>query len=276
MKNLIYIFIFVCSLGHGQHAPFSPKCKEVTAWTAQLSTYPSPKTVTAVNLFIIRSLNNSNWSKLDRFWLLAQDIETNAKISIANPTSTAITSVNSPTFTAYNGYQGNGSSQYLNTNFNPGNGGTYKFLQNDAEIGFYSLTNNSGNKADIGAIDNPATGSGLYSNIRSAGGTYNWTLNANSSVVGSTNTDSRGLFSLQRTASNLQTSYKNGVSFNTDATVSQSIKNLNIFIMAWNNSGTAGVYSDRKIAITYMGGALTQSTFYADVQYLATLLGFNQ
>ena len=91
---------------------------ETKSWLAVLPSRPSAQVINAVNTFIRTCIADGNWQLLDRFWLFAQDIQANAVYSIVNPTSTACTQVNSPTWTQYQGYTGNGSNMYLNTNLN--------------------------------------------------------------------------------------------------------------------------------------------------------------
>src|SRR5262249_57621708 len=57
------------------------------------------------------------WAGLDRLWLFAAENSQQALIDLV--ARAGATAVNSPTFTATRGWQGNGTSSYLHSHFNP-------------------------------------------------------------------------------------------------------------------------------------------------------------
>ena len=78
------------------------------------------------------------WDKLDVFYVFATNGDSDfATLNWKAPSSHQVTKVNSPTFTADSGFAGNGSSSYLNTNYNPANSGT-NYTLNDASISIWS------------------------------------------------------------------------------------------------------------------------------------------
>jgi len=76
------------------------------------------------------------WSKLDTFAMFANDGGSNFGL-IDWKRLSLYTGVNSPTFTNNQGFQGNGTSSYIDVNYNPSISGT-NYSQNNASIGFYS------------------------------------------------------------------------------------------------------------------------------------------
>lgn len=77
------------------------------------------------------------WSKLDLLYVFATDGDSDyATLNWKAPSSHQVTKVNSPTFTADSGFNGDGSSAYLDTNFNIANHAT-NYTQNNASTFTY-------------------------------------------------------------------------------------------------------------------------------------------
>ena len=72
------------------------------------------------------------WSKLDTFAVFATDGSSNFAL-IDWKRLVLMTAVNSPTFTTNDGFQGNGTSSYIDTNFNPSTQGV-NYTQNSAGV----------------------------------------------------------------------------------------------------------------------------------------------
>lgn len=83
------------------------------------------------------------WSKLDTFAVFATDGSSDFAL-IDWKRLTQYTAVNSPTFTTNVGYNGNGTSAYINTNFNPSTSGVNYTLNNASRIMFGDLPSDSG------------------------------------------------------------------------------------------------------------------------------------
>lgn len=247
---------------------------ETKAWLSVLPSRPSSLVINAVNTFIKSSKASGNWQLLDRFWLFGQDIEANSLYSIVNPTSTVATATAAPTFTAYQGYDFNGTTQYLNTNYNPNTAGV-NYVLNSSSHGLYCIENgNSAFAWDIGVYD------ALYgSSLSLRDGTDTMYGKSNCLVANSTSvasTDSRGLFVFARTTSTAMAIFKNGSSVVSDTDVSAVVPNNNFFVGALNNNGAAAAFGSKKLAIAFTGsGGINQASFYTETQILATSLGFN-
>jgi len=102
--------------------------------TAQGDALPSESQQALGNALVIALKSAGVWAKLDSFALYA----TNGSASFALIDWVRLskyTAVNSPPFTSNVGYKGDGTSAYINTNFNA-NSGT-NFLQNSASIFSY-------------------------------------------------------------------------------------------------------------------------------------------
>jgi hypothetical protein len=248
---------------------------ETALW---LNTIPNPASaleINAINQFIGQCKQDGNWQLIDCFWLFAQSNQANSRLCIKRPSATACTEVNSPSWTAYRGFTGNGTTSYLNSNYNETTNGV-NFTQNSASIFVYSRTNeNAATTAEIGHSD--ATNK-TFLVCRSTANQISIPINM-SGGAGSpalSNTDGSGLFQLSRTASNLSTCYRNGTSLGTSAQVSNGIVNNNMYICADNLNGAAALFSVKQIAIAGVGGGNIDAVkFNNAIQTLAVQLAFN-
>lgn len=244
---------------------------QVQAWINQLSApLPSASYLSAVNTMVAGMITDGNWYELDKFCIFATEQQQHARICLVNPTSTAITEVNSPTWTAGQGYTGNGSNMYLNLNFN-GRTQSIKYQRDSGCVGAYLRTNVNDGGVEIGHQD---TSSFTYILPRLTN--LQWArINVNPAVT-SANTDSRGMFASVRTTSLLYGGYKNGASVSSNSSASMDIPNNNMYAMAWNSNGVTTNFSSRQISMIYIGsGAMNQATFYTRFQTFATTIGFN-
>ena len=181
-----------------------------------------------------------------------------------------ITAVNSPTFTASQGYNGNGTNSYLNTNYNPTTNGV-KYTLDSASLYVYSRTNSNNSKIDIGHSN--ATSYATL-DLRDGGSFYR-SINQINLISGTVVANSLGLFSGVRLASQDVRSFKNGVSLLGNTTDSSTLINNNMYVLALNSNGTASNFSARQLSLSAIGsGVVNQSTFYTAVQALGTSIGW--
>jgi hypothetical protein len=202
------------------------------------------------------------FAKLDRLWIFAQATEALALVDlVASATATA---VNSPTFTANQGYTGNGTSSYVETNYNPGDGGTYKYLQNDAHFSDWDLTSSTADNTMCGNSANSASfqwfSSALYPRLNDIGG-----ANSPGTAVGHN--------LVTRSVSNLRTFYQSGASVGTDAAVTHAIQNRTFRVLG---ATEANVFSTHQLAAFSAGGGLTATeaaNFYTRLRTYMTAVG---
>lgn len=159
------------------------------------------------------------------------------------------------------------ASGYIDTGYCPNTSGN-KWLQNDASFCFY-LSKLGGQAADSSMIPfgiRDTTNSRRIASlqVRISGDITLGNLNrsndaANSTFVASGVTEWAGYHSLDRTASNLTTYYKNGESAGTSAQASGTFNGstLNAYLLAWNENGTAGfLYKKTPLGMWAGGGSL--------------------
>ena len=217
---------------------------------------------------------DGNWQLLDRMWIMAADNQQNARVSIINPTSTQITEVNSPTWTKDQGYTGNGTSSYLNTNWNPSTQGV-QYTLNSASVGLY--TRNA-----------PATGAGTAICGNGVGSNFSALLIINrlslddfilNSATVSTKTakGAAGLYSANRTSSTVVSPYYNGSLYAGGSFVqaSTSVQSINVFVGAFNSNGVAAGWVTNQVSMFFAGsGSLDQTKLYNAFTTFRNTIGF--
>jgi hypothetical protein len=209
-------------------------------------------------------------TEFDRLWIHGLSDNIAARTSFVNPTSTIITAVNAPNFTPNVGYLSNGTTSYLNTNFNPFNQGI-KYTLNKASIGIYSRTDRNVTELEIGNVG--VAGTQTILDIRD-GNTFFSGVNELTNIF-SANTNSRGLFSGNRLSSTSVNNYKNGILQASGANAVFTVPDLNIYLLCINVNGVATLLSRRQISVSWAGGSnFNQLNFYNAIQTLGTSIGW--
>jgi hypothetical protein len=204
-------------------------------------------------------------------WIFGLSNSVAARTSLANPTSTMITSVNNVSFTANQGYQGNGATNYLNSNYNTKTQ-SVKFTVNSGSIGLYSLTNSAIAAIDMGNYN------GQFTNIRARQPndiSFNHVNNSTGTVVLYSNTDSRGFYVALRPNASTNSAYKNGILKLSGSIASSALNNNNIAILARTINASVDSYSQRQLSMSFIGsGIINQLNLYNAVQALGTSIGW--
>ena len=228
----------------------------------------------------LNKLNNycnadyTNLLLMDRFFIQATETVDQSKVSLVNPTSNKITHPVAPTFTALRGVQGNGTTQYVNLNFN---------LSTDAVN--YTLNSNC-----FGAYSrtelNPATFNcimGSYQNVppvrqsiiipRTVGVGYL----SNNSLAQATHpaiASSLALLSSRRIAAGNSQYWLRGTLSSNIVNASTALPNLNAFGLCFNNNGSPALYDTRQVSLFYYGsGNVNILNLYNNFQAFMTSLG---
>lgn len=223
----------------------------------------------AINSMVIDLKNNNLWTKFNAIYPFVGGTATTHKFNLINPADTdgafRLLFVGGWTHSA-NGILPNGTNGYADTFFNGG-------ILNDMHVSIYSRTNSDGLFNDIGNASNIIPNTIIITKLsNSIFGHIN--QDSNLSVA---NTDSRGLFTVSRTASNVIRIFRNNTQLIQSTTASTGVPNLNMLISAWNQApSTITRYSNRELAFATIGTGLStteQSTFYNIVQTFQTTLG---
>jgi hypothetical protein len=123
--------------------------------TTQGYTLPSAGQQTLQNQLVVDLKAGGIWSKLDTFAVFATDGNSDFAL-IDWIRLTQYTAVNSPTFTTNVGFEGNGTSSYVDTNFNPSTSGV-NYTLNDASRYFFPHAFNSTGRMDGTTVTGPNT-----------------------------------------------------------------------------------------------------------------------
>ena len=98
---------------------------------------PSESVRTKQNTLIASLKSIGVWAKLDVFYVFAQDGGADfGTLNWKNPNANQSTLINSPTFVSNEGFTGNGTSSYIDTNYNPSTQGV-QYTLNDASRYFF-------------------------------------------------------------------------------------------------------------------------------------------
>jgi hypothetical protein len=99
---------------------------------------PSESVRTKQNTLLASLKSTGVWAKLDVFYVFAQDGGADfGTLNWKNPNANQSTLVNTPTFVSNGGLQGNGTSSYIDTNYNPATQGV-QYTQNNASRYFFT------------------------------------------------------------------------------------------------------------------------------------------
>jgi hypothetical protein len=211
------------------------------------------------------------WNRIDVFYVFANNASDNALINWKNPGTYNCTKLANPSFNAYEGYQGDGISAYLNTNWNPSTNGI-NYDINDAAIGIYlRIDQQEDSKYVFGGYDAETNQTRLTP--RQTTDTYGATINNAGLNMAGPNTVGNGLFVLTRTASNACSIYRNNFLIETESDAATFKPNTNMAILS--RIGSHG-YSTNQVSIFFaMDGANNAdvSTLYPIIQTYMTAAG---
>jgi surface protein len=113
--------------------------------TTQTYTLPTISQRNQQNLLLYNLKQDGIWSKLDTFAVFATDAEDSPGSGTSNfalidwKRLSQYTAINSPTFTTNDGFAGNNTSAYIDTNYNPFTSGVNYTLDNASRIFFGTL-----------------------------------------------------------------------------------------------------------------------------------------
>ena len=206
-----------------------------------------------INNLIKRLKEDGGGTVLERLWIMAAHNQQASRINWKSPGTYTLTEVNSPTWTINQGYTGNASNMYLNTNFIPSTNAVQATL-NNTNLFIYSRTDQAASiKSEMGGLD--AT-DGDFCQIRSSGNVMRGRVNSATPSVQTVSTisNSLGLFSYIRQDSSNQLFHQNGVALGGGiAKTSTAMGTVALYLLGFNNNGTAASLTDKQLAIAGFG-----------------------
>jgi hypothetical protein len=211
---------------------------------------------------------NSLWAPMKAIYPM---VGASAAACAQNLKSSSFTGTFSSGWTfASTGVTPNGTSAFMNTDFNPSINSTY----NNTHFSLYSRTQVLTNSVDIGAQQNVNrfTMEIAYSGFGFASDQYN-DATGRVSLANSTTT---GLYTSNRTTSSVFKCFRNSTQIgSTNTGASGTMPNMNVAIGASNRNNIPAFFSTKQIAFSSIGDGLTDSqvsNFYTAVQAFQTTL----
>ena len=192
------------------------------------------------------------WNKLDVLYIFANDGGSDfATLNWKSPSANQSTLINTPTFTVNQGFNGNGTSSYINTNYTPFlNASNYQLDNASRYIYIFSPTAND--RVDGNLIDTNGIRLGNFNTQRLNSGIN--TLNTAFEY-----TSVRGMKSIHRTSSTNLTLANNKTSA-TRTSTSTALPNSSQFILR-----QGFIYSTSKVSMYAMGASLvTENNDFVD------------
>ncbi len=221
-------------------------CTEYQAVYDAMGTKPSAAVAANQNTLVETLIAGGVWSLLDIFYLLAGNTENNSLLNWITPASFKGVAYNSPTFTAFEGFTGNGTSTYINTVFTPSTDAV-QFTRYDAMVGVYARTVTQNNGAIAGV---KATGTGSFLTYYS--GKVSGFLNSTGGA-GSTQTLVAGIYSVIRYADDDIQLFQNTTQIDADTDATGGVAASEMYILGNNDGG----FTDAQLSFYWVGGSLT-------------------
>jgi len=195
-----------------------------------------------------------------------------AQTNWLNPGTYDCTLVNAPTFTAYEGFTGDGATSYIDSNWIPSDNGVY-FAQNSDSMVIYSRSD-----VDEGGASCGARGVSVlaFTTMYAKLGSDTMRVYNNSTGVGNgANTDSLGMYIATRTASNAHHGYKNGGNVFSDTDASWGLTTVEFYILCYNYNGTPTDFTTRQHSCCSFGASYDQTEVTNETNNFETYMDAN-
>lgn len=229
---------------------------------------------TAVNQLVLDMKSYSIWSKMKAIYPM---VGASAAACAQNLKSSSFTGTFTSGWTfASTGVTPNGTSAYMDTNFNT----STNLTKTSAHLSIYSRTNSASgqpydmaNGSDSGIGTNPTYLITRYNSNKAYFGV------ADTSYIVEVNSfDSTGFWIGKTNGSLVQNFYRNGNLIKSGNAGSGNFANNNLYLGAANGNGNAVFFSNKQYAFASIGDGLTDtqaSDFYTAVQAFQTTLSRN-
>ncbi len=215
----------------------------------------------AVNDLVLKLKADGNWGEIDRLWLLNMPHAQNGLVNLVAPTTTQNMTNNGAVHTPFEGYKGNGTSAYMDTNYNPAVDGV-KYVKGNSSLGCFVLKHSFYKEFDMGSYDGNFLVQNLISAFANDNVTYGSSLTDSSVSAGGSPTEGEGLTSVSCSGNTL-TLFRDGVSVANQVKTTLPPSNIKQFLLGYNFNGVLGQPCDRPMLVAYFGsGLINQATFY--------------
>lgn len=229
-------------------APYT-YCAEYQAVYNQYTTKPSTEVAYQQDLMVRKMITDETFATIDAMWLFACHINSASEslINWKTPSGDKALAVDGgagePSFTAYEGFTGNGSNNYINLKWNPTDDEA-NFSQDDGSfiVGVYA----KGTKNYLFGAVSTHYSLALYNSQTVLNSSYNTT--------GSATALSKYYTSAIRKASNSVTNYVNKAAGTSEAVNSTGINTVDFYALARNNASNLPTdFGDCKLSTIVFG-----------------------
>jgi hypothetical protein len=231
-----------------------------TTLLAAYTTVPHDTIKTKQNALIYSLDSAGYWDRMDVLYVFANDDGTDALINWINPGTFNADNVHSTAFTAWQGFTGDGSNDYISTNYIPSSDGT-NYIQNSGSVGIYIRSNIAEGYNVFGAHETAPTAIDTYLNpydetpgwhlsrLNDASNTSGAQINANTSM---------GLWILSRNASNSVKIYWKNSQEDSETDASTGVNTIEFWILGANPAYNS--YSSHEVSIFFIMNGIADAT----------------
>ena len=238
-----------------------------------MSVSPPMNRAVLISDHIITKKDIGSWQESDIYYMMAAHHEQVSRLNWKSPGNFTLTANGDITFTVDRGWQGDGSTGYLDTGWIPATHGV-NYTLNDASFGVYSRTDTQTfNEIDIGAFQSAGIRSFLQ--IRNTENQTRYNVHVGSNVRSPLESvmDGRRLSVARRTGEANSQALKNGTILDSSTEASTGMPNVAFWIGAANGSGAP---ASNQYASAFTAAAMSEpqhADLYAAMQngYLAAV-----
>ena len=223
----------------------------------------------AINTLVVDLKGYNIWTKFKAIYPIVGGTASSHKFNLKDPRD--LDAAFRLTFASGWTHSANGMTPlvtYANTFLNANS----ILTQNSTHISYYSRTNSNGTEVEMGGLSG---GSQLLLEIRTSNITY-FVVNTNGGYPTYSDSDSRGFYVANRTASNVVNGWKTGVKVASNTSASTTPPSFNLYLGAYNNGAGLGLLpTTKQCAFASIGDGLTDTeaaNFYTAVQAYQTTL----
>jgi hypothetical protein len=237
-------------LGGGAGGGYKIVNAELTTYVTGLTTPLSDEQLEKIDTFLTYYKTHDGLTNLsdayDVMYYLGNETAESSLRNLVKRAHDAV-AVNSPAFTPYEGWTGDGISSYIDTNYNPATQGV-NFVLNDASYGFYSRT--------IGSGIVMAPGSGNTRILFYMGNRIYWSINGAIPDSYHSYGDADGMYIL--TGDNVSAKsdlYRNKIILDTTTGSQTTVENGNFWLL-----GRGTYYSTKQLSFAFAGKYLDSTS----------------
>jgi hypothetical protein len=252
-------FLFVA--GSSGAGGYNYTNSEAATIVANMSTEPTNARKGRIDTLVGDLKTAGVWDKLDALWVMAAHDAQAASINWMDPSGTKLTAYNSPTFTADEGYKGNGSSSYLLTGHAPADGPN--LVTADTTIAAWVRSVATGiSDHHVGAFES-GKALRIYNSTSATSDPWRVITNGPGIVATTASNVATGLLA-GSIYGGKQYAYLNGVEENNSSNTGNAPTTVETAILARWNGSAALDHANSEVSIVLMGAGLS-ATEHSDL-----------